>query len=277
MEKKMALFTIDENKCTKDKLCVMECPMQIITMKTGDDFPEPVKGAGSMCINCGHCVAVCPTGAFSLATMHAEKCAEIKPNWNPGEKVIGNYMKARRSIRRFKKEPVDSAILKELIEIASHAPSGHNSRPVQWTVFSDKEKIKSLAGHVIDWMHWMKVNNPGQAEAMHFDMIIKAWDSGIDVITYSGPAVIVAHASKANPFAQSSCTIALSHLEVAAPSFGLGCCWGGFISWAETMWNPLREALLLPDGDAMHGCMLTGHPLFKYHRVPLREAKIYWK
>ncbi|HON16876.1 MAG TPA: 4Fe-4S binding protein, partial [Spirochaetota bacterium] len=31
----MALITIDNSKCKQDKICVMECPMQIITMKEG--------------------------------------------------------------------------------------------------------------------------------------------------------------------------------------------------------------------------------------------------
>ena len=273
----MALFTIDKDKCRKDRLCVMECPMQIISMKNEGEIPEPVSGAENVCINCGHCVAVCPTGALNLSTMNAAECEVINPDWNPGEKVIGSYMKARRSIRRFRKEPVEKDKLKELIDIAAHAPSGHNSRPVHWTVFSDREQIKVLAGHVINWMRWMQENNPGPAEAMHFDMIIKAWSYGIDVITYNCPAVIIAHAQKLNLHGQPACTIALSHLEVAAPSFGLGCCWGGFISWAEMTWEPLRDAFSLPEGHSMHGCMLTGYPQFKYYRVPLREAKIYWK
>jgi len=273
----MALFTIDRDKCTKDRLCVMECPMQIITMKNDANIPEPVPDAESICINCGHCVAVCPAGALSLSTMNVGDCTVINPDWNPGKEVIGNYMKARRAVRRFRKVPVEKDKLKELIDVASHAPSGHNSRPVQWTVFSGREQIKVLAGHVIDWMRWMKENDPGPAEAMHFDMIIKAWSYGIDVITYNCPALIVAHAEKSNPHGQPACTIALSHLEVAAPSFGLGSCWGGFISWAELTWEPLRQAISLPEGNAMQGCMLIGYPQFKYYRVPLREAKIYWK
>jgi NAD-dependent dihydropyrimidine dehydrogenase PreA subunit len=273
----MDLFTINRDKCIKDRLCVMECPMQIISMKNEEKIPEPVEGAEKICINCGHCVAVCPTGAFSHSSMNADDCMVIDSGWNPGEKVIGNYMKARRSVRRFRKEQVEKDKLKELIEIASHAPSGHNSRPVHWTVFTDREKIKVLAGHVIDWMRWMKENDPVPAEAMHFDMVIKAWVYGADVITYNSPALIVAHARKSNPHGQPACTIALSHIEIAAPSFGLGCCWGGFISWAEMTWKPLKDSLALPADHAMYGCMLTGYPQFKYYRVPLREAEIYWK
>ena len=273
----MPLFTVDEKKCLKDKLCIKECPMQIIIMKSTEETPVPAAMAEKICINCGHCVAVCPTGALKLETMDPQNCETLGSDWNPGYETISKYMKARRSVRKFKKEPVDKARLEELIKVAAHAPSGHNSRPVNWTVFSGTEKVKEIAGSVIDWMNWMKDNQPEAAKAMHFDMITKAWEFGIDVVTHNAPSIVIAHGDKRNPHAQIGCTIGLAHLEVAAPSFGLGCCWGGFISWAVTAWKPLREKLGLPEGHLMHGCLLTGYPQFRYHRVPAREAVINWK
>lgn len=273
----MALFTIDEAKCRKDRLCVMECPMQIIAMKTKDDLPEPVRGAEKFCINCGHCVAVCPTGAFSLNTMKSEDCEEINPQWNPGHEVMENYMKARRSVRKFKKEPVDKDKLNQLIKMASYAPSGHNSRPVEWTVIGDKDGVKEIASVVIDWMKKTLEDKPDLGKMFHFDMITKAWDMGIDTVTHNAPVIVIAHGKKANPMASQACTIALTHLELAAPSIGLGCCWGGFVSWCAMEWKPLREKLALPEGDVLFGTMLAGYPLFKYYRVPKRESVIHWK
>lgn len=273
----MKLFSIDETKCRKDRLCVMECPMQIIMMKNNDSIPEPVRAAESMCINCGHCVAVCPTGAFSLNTMKADECEEINSGWNPGGQVIDNYMKGRRSIRRYKKNPVEKEKLRQMINMASYAPSGHNSRPVEWTVISSSEGVKEIASVVIDWMKKTLEEKPDLGKMFHFDMITKAWDMGMDTVTHSAPSLIIAHGKKANPMTPQACTIALSHLELAAPSLGLGCCWGGFVTWCAMEWKPLREKLALPEGNALYGTMLTGYPLFKYHRVPRRESVIYWK
>jgi len=273
----MAHFTIDGTKCKKDRLCVMECPMKIIAMKSKDDLPEPVKGAESICINCGHCVAVCPTGAFSLNTMTAEECEEIKPDWNPGDKVIENYMKARRSVRKYTKAPVEKDKLQHLIEIAAYAPSGHNSRPVNWTVISERENVKEIVSIVIDWMKNMLSENPAMGKMFHFDMITKAWDMGVDTVTHNAPALIMVHGKKTDPMASQACTIALAHLELAAPSLGLGCCWGGFVTWCNMMWKPLREKLNLPEGEVLFGTMITGYPMFKYYRVPKREAVINWK
>lgn len=273
----MTLFTIDSSKCKKDRLCVMECPMQIITMKTDDSLPEPVRAAENFCINCGHCVAVCPTGAFSLERMSAEECEAVHPEWNPGHTVIVNYMKARRSVRKFKKTPVEKNKLEQLIKMASYAPSGHNSRPVEWTVISDRDGVKEIASIVIDWMKNMLDEKPEMAKQYHFDMITRAWDTGTDTVTHGSPSLIIAHGKKSNSHSGESCTIALAHIELAAPSLGLGCCWGGFVTWCAMTWKPLAEKLELPEGDRIYGTMLTGYPLFRYYRIPGRESVIHWK
>ena len=60
----MSLFMIDHEKCTRDGLCATDCPANIIAMN--EHGPEPVEGAEQSCINCGHCVAICPYGALTL-------------------------------------------------------------------------------------------------------------------------------------------------------------------------------------------------------------------
>lgn len=273
----MPLFTIDANKCNRDKLCVLECPMQIIKMKSDTDVPELAEGAEKACINCGHCVAVCPTGAFSLATMKSEECEPVSPDWNPGEKVIKNYMKARRSIRKYKKGEVEKEKLTSLMEMAAYAPSGHNSRPVNWTVINGREKVKEIASIVIDWMKQMRAENPEQAKMWSLDMITDAWDMGMDIVTRDAPALILVHGRKSDPNSSTACIVALSHLELAAPSLGLGCCWAGYITWCASMYKPLSDKLELPKGHALFGTVFTGYPLFKYHRIPKRESVVFWK
>ena len=31
---------------------------------TKEDFPVPIENGWDLCIDCGHCVAICPTGAM---------------------------------------------------------------------------------------------------------------------------------------------------------------------------------------------------------------------
>ncbi|MCX8125049.1 MAG: nitroreductase family protein [Spirochaetes bacterium] len=272
----MPTIIVNKEKCKKDKLCVMECPMKIITVDN-DGIPQTLSNAETLCIECGHCVAVCPHGALSLTTLPSSACKAIVHNWNPGAEVIENYFKARRSIRRFKKDDVEREKLIKLIEITAYAPSGHNSRTVEYIVFTQRDRIEELITHVVDWMRIMLKNSPDIAHAFHFDMITKAWEEGIDVITHSAPVVIIAHGQKSNPNTSTSCTIALAHMELIAPSLGLGCCWAGYISWCALVYSPLKKALNLPEGDAVYGTMLVGYPKVTYYRVPERSAKVQWR
>ncbi len=273
----MPLFYVDPKKCIKDSLCVIDCPMQIITINKETGIPEPSAHAEKICIDCGHCVAICPTGAFSLKTLSPIDCEKTAKNWNPGKEVIGNYLKARRTIRKFKEDPVEEAKIEELIKVASYAPTGHNSRTAEWMVINGRDRIRDFAEEVVMWMKDMETSSPDIAKMMHFNMMTKAWEYNIDVVTHSCPTVIISHGLKLNPITPQSCIIAMSHLEIAAPSFGLGCCWGGFFTWCATSWKPMREKLKLPENHNIYGTMLMGYPKYRYARLPKREAKIIWK
>jgi nitroreductase len=191
---------------------------------------------------------------------------------------VERFFRARRSIRVYKDEPVDRDALRRLIEVARYAPTGHNFQPVEWLAIADKDEVHRLAGLVVDWMKSMIKDHPEQAEQWHMSNIVLAWRFGIDVVLRGAPALVVTHAEKINPAAPAACTIALSYLELAAPSFGLGGCWAGFFDAALASYPPLREALGLPPGHIGLGSMMLGAPRYSYHRLPLRrEPKITWR
>jgi heterodisulfide reductase subunit A-like polyferredoxin len=56
---------IDKTKCTQCQKCARECGLDIITAANGG-FPQ-IHDPGK-CFACGHCVAVCPSGAM----MHSD-------------------------------------------------------------------------------------------------------------------------------------------------------------------------------------------------------------
>ena len=77
----MSLFTVDKAKCKGDGKCALVCPVQIIGMDEKSRVPYPIDGAEELCINCGHCMAVCPPGALSLKTMSPQDCLALKEGW----------------------------------------------------------------------------------------------------------------------------------------------------------------------------------------------------
>lgn len=273
----MDLLVVDAEKCKKDHICVDECPARIILMKDKDTPPVPVSRAEEYCINCGHCVAVCPYGALSHTAMTPDQCPPVQKELLLSTEQVEHALRSRRSIRTYKKKAVDRETITRLIDIARYAPSGHNSQPVRWHIIYEREEVHRLAGFVADWMRSHLKKQSALAMSFQMDRIIKGWDAGMDPICRNAPHVVIAHAPKQNLAAPAACTIALSYLDLAAPSFGLGACWAGYFNTAATMWPPMQEALGLPDGNTCFGSMMIGYPKYAYCRLPLRnDPEITW-
>ena len=74
------------------------------------------------------------------------------------------------------------------------------------------------------------------------------------------------------------CHIALTYLELAAYSMGIGACWAGFIQAAATYAQSLFRYLQLPEGHASFGAMMIGYPKYKFTRIPMRnDARVIWR
>ncbi len=274
----MSLFTINEQTCKKDGACVEECPLRLIEQKDGSALPTPVPDAETRCVKCGHCVAVCPHGALTHSAWKAEDFIPVQNKAALSAEQAGLFLKSRRSIRTYLRKQIEREKLKKLIEIARYAPTGGNSQLVHWLVINDREDVKRISGLVIDLMRSWVEEKKAIAEKYRLADVVTAWESGFDGISRGAPALIVAHAPKDYGLAQVDCTSALAYLDLTAPTFGLGCCWAGFIMMASMQSQPLQRTLALPEGHASFGIMMIGYPKYKYHFLPPRkDAQIIWR
>ena len=273
----MSLFEVNQQTCNKDGICAAVCPTGTIEIRKGE-YPTPTAGAEDLCIRCGHCVTVCPAASFFHSEMSMEKCPPIQEELQLSIAQCEQFLRARRSIRAYKEQSVSKDELLKLVNIARYAPTGHNSQSVEWLVLGNRDELKHLAGITVDWMRWMLDNMPEIALSLHMDRAVRGWETGMDIIFRNAPVVIIAHAAKDDRMAQTSSTIALSYLELAATSMGLGCCWAGYFHAAATIFPPMMEALPLPEGHQCIGGMMVGYPKFRYQRLPLRKPpKIKWR
>jgi nitroreductase/ferredoxin len=273
----MALFRIDKKKCRRDGICVAECPVRIIELRDGSPVPEPVESAEDFCIRCGHCVAVCPHGAFAHAEIAVKDCAPVNKDLRLTVRHVEHFLRSRRSIRTYKEKPIEREKLQRLIEVARYAPSGSNSQRVQWLVLNSKEKVREVAGLTADWMRHLIEEDHPVAKGYRLRGIVDAWDSGVDFICRGAAGLVITHAPADYQAARADCTIAITFFDLAAPSFGLGTCWAGLFMFAAAQWPPLRKALDLPEGHACFGAMMIGYPKYTYLRLPpRREPVIKW-
>ena len=111
----MELFNIDNTKCDKDGICAIECPAHIIKMTK--EGPVPSAYAEEFCIQCGHCVAVCPKGAFNLQTLSPDQCMPIETKFKISTDQAEHFLRSRRSIRRYKEKEIPTELFEKALKI----------------------------------------------------------------------------------------------------------------------------------------------------------------
>jgi nitroreductase/NAD-dependent dihydropyrimidine dehydrogenase PreA subunit len=257
------LITVDVSRCKNDGMCVAECPSGCLE---SDADGRPVAADPAVCNGCGHCVAVCPQDALTHSRVDA---AGLRPAWRdiPAPEAVDGMLFGRRSTRVWSNRPVTREVAEELLEVARYAPTAVNTQQVGWIVTVLPEKVRELAEVIAAFFIESKAHPKYAA----------LWAKGQDAFLRSAPALAVAHAPADSIWGHADCAIALTFMEIAAVSRGLGTCWAGLLTAAATHSEPVRQALGLPEGRAVRGGLMLGYPKVRYTKVPPRNpALVAW-
>jgi nitroreductase/NAD-dependent dihydropyrimidine dehydrogenase PreA subunit len=260
------LFQVDPEKCIRDGICGED--YRGIEMKEPDSVPTPIDGAEELCVYCGRCVAVCPTGALALNNMGPEECTELRQELVINEAQAEQFLRSRRSVRKYQDKPVEREKLTKLIQIAGYAPSGHNARPVHLLVIDDRKEVLRLSGLIVDWFRVLLRDAPALVAPYHFDRLLEYWDRGGDPICRNAPHLVMAHAVESARLAPVDCVLALAYMELAAMRLGLGATWAGYVMFAASLYPPFQQALNLPEYHKCFGAMMIGYPTYGFVRMP---------
>lgn len=262
-------MNVDYTLCNQDSLCVLECPARIIEMQ--EQGPVAIEGAEDICIRCGHCVTICPEGALSLDFLSPGECMHVDETLllSPGH--VEHFLRTRRSIRTYGQKPVPEDVVEKCLSIASTAPTGSNRQPVKWLVVHEKKDVHTVTEHVIDWMKYTLENHPEVAANFNMGFLIEAWENNIDRICRNAPHLVFAYTLKEMGNGKADCDTAIAYLELTLPSFGLGSCWAGYVTFAVAQWPPLAEFLGIGKEFRVHGAVMFGSPKFNYKRIPQRK------
>jgi nitroreductase/NAD-dependent dihydropyrimidine dehydrogenase PreA subunit len=272
----MISILVDQDLCTRCGICSNVCTMGVIDPADENTLPKVHKTNAGMCIGCGHCEACCPTQALLLNDRPDEKVQLPAGAGTLDPEEMGYYLKKRRSVRKFTKDPVPKETILEVLDIARYAASAGNGQPVEWIVVHDPKKVKKIARLTIEWMKTlMNSNHPMSG---YIPILIGAWESGRDVICRGAPHLVVATIPEGNPMAQTDAIIALTHFDVAAPAFGIGTCWAGFVAMAATSYVPLQKELGISAGRKSAYAMMFGNPQYRIYGIPRRKPlKVTWQ
>ncbi|QGY39844.1 4Fe-4S dicluster domain-containing protein [Pseudodesulfovibrio cashew] len=261
----MPLITIDPDKCNHDGLCAQACPVYLIRMEKGA-LPEAIDRAKELCIRCGHCVAVCPTGALSNSLMPTEDFLPVPEN-RPGADEVEALLLSRRSVRGFRKEPIPREQLERLIEVARRAPTASNSQNVSWVMIQDPAKLERVKELTAGWMTTVD----------RLKRYAEGLERGRDMVLRGGTALAMAYAPEAYLWGVADSAIALTYMELMASGMGLGACWGGLVTSACGQVPELAELMGIPEEYKACGALMLGLPKQKHLLIPPRNpARVKW-
>ncbi len=160
---------------------------------------------------------------------------------------------SRRSIRIYDRKKLDKETITNLLKAAMAAPSGSNSRPWEFVVVTDEDKINLLR-------------------------------SKINYGNYNAPAIIIvcgntaiAQNESAYKYWVQDCSAATENLLVAAAGMGLGTCWVASYPKEDVM-KLLRETLGIPEDVFPLNLIYVGYPAEeKTPRTQYDETRVHWE
>lgn len=158
----------------------------------------------------------------------------------------------RRSIRKFKEDPIDEGLIDQLLKAAMAAPSACNKQPWAFYVVQNKDKKEALR----------KVSKYSNHQA---------------------PLVIVvcgnikrSLSTKANDFWIQDCSAAIENILLASTALGLGSLWCGVYPVRSSI-KRTKAILDLPKEMVPLGLIYLGYPHeVKSPRTQYDDSFVYW-
>lgn len=163
-------------------------------------------------------------------------------------------IRERRTVRRFKQEPISREVLDKLIDAARLAPSAANLQPSEYIVV-DKSSLVDRVFSTLSWAGYIVPRgNPPEGEKP---------------VAY---IIVLTAREKTKMSGVSDAAAAIENILLAAREEGIGSCWLGSIE-RET----LRKILNIPKHCLIDSVIALGYP----HESPvveeLKDSIKYWK
>ena len=290
----MVEITVDASLCKRDGLCAMACVRGIFEQKERGGVPEVDRR--ELCMECGHCVAICPSGAITHSSFPEGSVGSVDAGAVPTYEQVFELIRSRRSKRAFREAPVEREVIEQILEAARFAPSGHNAQGTMFAVIQDRDRlheIGTLTGESLRKLvkpfrspvgrAFMRILLDGRQvetiagyapELLH---LANLYDEGTDVFLRDAPALVLFHARDNGGMAVIDANLALQNATLAAEALGLGCFYVGFVVMACMRDQRIAEFLSLPEGHKILGGLAIGYPRLSFKKWPERKpARVTW-
>lgn len=197
--------------------------------------------------------------------------------------TLSGLIHRRRSVRRYLDRPIDPALLTELLEAATWAPSAHNRQPWRFCVVTSaaaKAQLSAAMGE--QWRADLRADNADPAFIERRVAISHARITGAAALVIANltmsdmdhyPDPTRAQAEWA--MTVQSVALACQNLLLAAEAHGIGACW-----MCAPLFVPdlVRDVLTLPQDWEPQALITLGYPAEtkEKERAPL-ASRVVWR
>lgn len=184
---------------------------------------------------------------------------------------VSEAIRGRRSIRRFKTDPVPKEVLEKILDLAQWAPSAMNGQDWRFIVVRgpEKEKLLKVTGSAFESFRPIL-----EANFRDKPRVVEAAKTFLETMG-GAPVVILAYGGKFPSGKEDphSVSLAVQNLLLAAHDAGLGAVWAdAAVFYRETEIN----ALMGMEGRKLVCLVPVGYPDEAPKAPPRREGRVRW-
>jgi F420 biosynthesis protein FbiB-like protein len=173
---------------------------------------------------------------------------------------LQDFLRTRRSIRRFKLDSVPAPVIERILDTATFAPSAHNLQPWRFAVIQT-ESAKIILGKSLTEKLRFDMNAEGASQAdIDFRVrrsLRRIEDAPVIILLCRDVTSVRKDEPEEHTMAMQSVALAGMQMMLAAHAEGLGANW---ICWPLYAQEAVREALKLPDAWEPQGMFFIGYP-----------------
>jgi len=274
------MITFDPEKCSHCGRCADLCHESCITLtENGPKIDQAV------CSTCAQCVAVCPNRALAWEGAFPTK---FDRSQLPTTEQLDELFRERRSIRRFKRDKIDRALLEEIVQYGAFAPThAFNLRAI---IVDDEILISTLDQAIVASCRWIY----RLAYQLKVGEILAGWFGYADEMNKAKPKIVttlhLGHAfhsmptafifiicEKKVPLSEASAQYALANMMYYAQVKGVGTClWANGPIFIDKN-RPARRPLGIKPTERIFGAMYLGYPSAHFNnKVNGKTLEIQW-
>lgn len=278
---------IDVSKCDGCGLCVEVCPTDTLSVV---NRKATVTGEDSLL--CDQCAAVCPHGAVRVRGVE-DVVLETIAEGSPADALV-QIMRARRSCRLYREEPVAKAVLDDLVKIGITAPSGTNCQLWAFTIVPDRASMVRYAEAIADFFR--RLNKMAESATKRLlarlftddalgdyyrndyarvkEALVEWEKTGRDRLFHGATAGIVVGMRPGATCPGEDALLATQNILLAAEALGLGTCLVGFAVQAMKHDPAIKRVIGIPDEERVHAVIAIGRPNVQYPRPAGRKPAL---